>query len=397
MSFPNSVLAVFMSLKTNTRTLIKFSALLCANAWAVDPASVKLIDGVTFTPTLKVSERYDDNFREVEHGRESSWITGVTPKFVLEAEKAKSAYRLSYEADSDTFHSSPKDNNTDHYLDAEAKYKFDSRNQLKLDAGYQRVEETATLDQDLENDKYTISHAGGMYTYGARTARGQVEVGADYEQLRYQNSDGINNDKERNTTALVSTFYYRVAPKTRALIEGRYTDYDYVSNTDLDSHNVALLGGVTWDATAKTSGTLKLGAERKSFDDSTGDSKIGTLGEISAKYKPRTYSTFEAKAGRQLIEGHDGADSIEQTTAGLSWEHYWLQRFATNVGYTHASESYQNIDREDKIDLFVVGATYKMRRWLDVGLSYKRAKDDSTAQDESYQRNIYLISFTASL
>jgi hypothetical protein len=391
-----------MSLKTNTRSLIKFSALLCANAWAVDPESIKLADGVTFTPTLKVSERYDDNFRQVEHGRDSSWITGVSPTFVLEAEKAKSAYRLSYKADSDTFHSSTKDNNTDHYLDAEAKYKFDSRNQLKLDAGYQRIEETATLDhtpldQNPQNDKYTVSHAGGMYTYGARSARGQVEVGVDYEQLRYQNSDGINNDKERNTTALVSTFYYRVAPKTRVLIEGRYTDYDYVSNTTLDSQNVAVLGGVTWEATAKTSGTVKLGAEKKSFDDSTGGSKIGTLGEISAKWKPRTYSTFEAKAGRQLIEGHDGADAIEQTDATLSWEHYWLKRFATNVGYTHASENYQNINRQDKIDLFVVGATYKMRRWLDVGLMYKRTKDDSTALNESYQRNIYIISFTAGL
>jgi hypothetical protein len=41
--------------------------------------------------------------------------------------------------------------------------------------------------------------------------------------------------------------------------------------------------------------------------------------------------------------------------------------------------------------------TYEMRRWLDIGIGYKYAENDSDAVNESYERNIYALSFTASL
>jgi hypothetical protein len=386
-----------MSLKSNARLLVKLSALMCANAYALDPESVKLADGITFTPTLKVSERYDDNFRQVEHGTESSWITGIAPKFVLAAKTSKSLYRLSYEADTDLFHSSPKDNNTDHYLDGEAVFKFDSRNRLKLDGGYEKVEDTAAQDQHVQNDRYTIAHSGAKYTYGAPTARGQIEVGGDYSELRYQNSGGINDYKERNTTALVSTFYYRVAPKTRALVEARYTDFRYVSNTQLNSNNVALLGGLTWKATAKTTGTIKIGGEQKRFDDSSLGNKSGSLWEAGVSWSPKTYSTFGLTTRHQIDEGSDGSSSIEDQTSTVNWEHHWLQRLSTEIHYSHSSLKYQDIVRDDTVDQYGLGVKYNMRRWLDIGLSYTRAKDDSTADDQSYTRNIYMISVTAGL
>ncbi|MDR3566242.1 MAG: hypothetical protein P4N59_33065, partial [Negativicutes bacterium] len=112
-----------MILKINARSLLTLSGFLCANAWAIDPQgmldpqSIKLSDGLTFTPILQVSERYDDNFRQVEHDTQSSWIMGTTPSFLLAAETGKSRYTLAYTADNNTYFSSPKDNHTNHYLD----------------------------------------------------------------------------------------------------------------------------------------------------------------------------------------------------------------------------------------------------------------------------------------
>jgi hypothetical protein len=386
-----------MKVKNHARSLIKLSALLCANAWAVDPQSIKITEGLSFTPQLEVSERYDDNFRQVNTHEDSSWITRISPTFAFGAESDKVAYRIAYRADSDIFTDSPKDNNTDHYLDADARFNFDSRNRLKLEAGYRKIEETATLDQRIENDKYSVSHAGGTYTYGANSARGQIEFGGDYSQLRFQNGMGLNDDKERDTTELVSTFYYRLSPRTRALVEGRYTDYNYVSNTRLDSNKVGLLAGAEWEATAKTSGSVKIGAERKSFDTSGVDSASGSLWELGAKWKPRTYSIVELKTHQQLIEGDDGASSIKQTTASLGWEHYWLTRFSTTLSYERSNEDYQDISRTDRINAYGLAAKYKMRRWMDVGLSYRHAKDDSSEEIEKYTRNIYMLSFTFSL
>lgn len=386
-----------MKAKNNARSLIPLSALLCANAWATDPQSIKIAEGLSFTPTLEVSERYDDNFREVNTHTESSWITRISPTFALGAETEKMAYRVAYKADSDIFEESTKDNNTDHYLDADARFNFDSRNRLKLSAGYQKIEETATMDQRIENDKYTVSHAGGTYTYGANSARGQIELGGDYAQLRFQNGMHLNDDKERDTTALVSTFYYRLSPRTRALVEGRYTYYDYVSNTRLNSEKLALLGGAEWEATAKTSGSIKIGAERKTYDTSGINSASGSLWEVGAKWKPRTYSTFDIKTRQALIEGDDGASSIKQTSGSLGWEHYWATRFSTEISYQRVEEEYQDITRNDRINSYGVGFKYKMRRWMDVSMNYRHAKDDSTEAEQSYTRNIYMLSFAFSL
>lgn len=387
-----------MTMKFKARSLaVAVSAALSANAWAVEPQSIKLSEGLLFTPTLEVSERHDDNFRAVEDNEESSWITSVTPTFVLGAEGRKSAYQLSYSAVSDTFHSSHKDNNTDHHVNADAGYEFDSRNRLKLNAGFHKIEDTASEDQNVENDKYTTSNVGGVYSFGAQTARNQIDFGANYQELRYQNSDNLNADKERDTTALNTILYHAVAPKTRALVEARHTDYDYVSNTRLNSNNVALLAGLTWDATAKTTGTVKFGGEKKRFDDSSIDDESGGMWEVGVKWSPRTYSTFGLNTRRALDEGDNGASSIESQSTTLSWDHEWMDRLSSTVSYTYSDQDYQDITRTDKIDTFGVGLTYEMRRWLDLGVGYKYSENDSDAVGESYERNIFSISATASL
>jgi hypothetical protein len=387
-----------MSTKFTTTVLAAaVSAALCANAWAIDPQSVNLSDGLTFTPTLKVAERYDDNFRAVESNEESSWITGITPTFVLVAEGRKSAYALTYSANTYIFHSSHKDDHTDHHLTAGAGFEFDARNRLVLNAGYHKLEETASLDQNLENDRYSTSNVGGLYTFGARSARTQLDLGADYQELRYQNGNGLNADKERDTTALKSTVYYRVAPKTRALVEARHTSYDYTTNTVLDSNNIALLGGVTWDATAKTSGTVKIGGERKRFDDSRIDDKSGSLWEVRVNWAPRTYSTFNLTTRRALDEGEDNASSIQAQSTSLSWEHEWYDRLTSNASYSYTDQQYQDVNRDDQLSTLGLGLTYEMRRWLDVGVGYAYSDNDSSADNESFERNIYSLSVTASL
>lgn len=378
------------------------------SALAVEAMSIKLAEGLEFTPTLKVSENYDDNFREVENNEESSWVTRISPTLALTAYGQKSEYVLSYTADSDTFHSSQKDNNTDHHLTADAGFRFDARNQLLVNAGYHQVEETTSATPGVQGDKYNTKNVGGVYTFGAETARTQIDVGADYKELRYdntsrdQNGVRLNSAKERDATALRSTVYYRIGAKTRALAEVRHTDYQYVSAKDLDATNLAFLGGLTWDATAKTTGTVKFGREEKKFDRNVNDDASGGMWEAGITWQPRTYSTFGLRARRALDEGENGAAAIKSTSTTLDWKHYWLERVYTTASYTRSEQDY--IDdpqkRLDKADVFGLGLNYEMRRWLDVGIGYKYAENDSSAtlpNNESFERNIYSISFTGSL
>lgn len=372
------------------------------NVLAVEAMSI----GLEFTPTLKVSESYDDNFREAEKNEESSWVTRISPTFALTAYGQKSEYVLSYTADSDTFHSSQKDNNTDHHLTADAGFRFDARNKLIVNAGLHQVEETTSATPGVQGDKYNTKNVGGVYTFGAETARTQLDFGADYKELRYdntsrdQNGVRLNSAKERDATALRTTAYYAIGAKTRALAEVRHTDYDYVSKDDLNATNLAFLGGLTWDATAKTTGTVKFGREKKKFDRNVYDDASGGMWEAGVTWQPRTYSTFGLRARRALDEGENGASAIKSTSTTLDWKHYWLERVYSTASYTRSEQDYIDDaanDRLDKTDVFGLGVNYELRRWADIGLGYKYAENDSNLAGESFERNIYSISFTGSL
>lgn len=387
-----------MNMKFNTSALlVAMSMAASGSAIALEPQGIKLADSMIFTPTLQVSERYDDNFRAVETGEEDSFITSLTPTFILGAKGNKSFYSVMYSVTSDTFHSSHSDNNTDQHATVDGGVEFNARNRLKLNAGYHKIEETASIDQSVENDKYSTYIAGGVFSYGAESARAQIDFGANVQKLQYHNSGTLNADKERDTTAFNVVGYMRVAPKTRLLLELRHTDYAYITNTVLDSQNVGVLGGVTWEATARTTGTVKVGGETKQFDDHNVSDKSNAMWEAGITWEPLTYSKFSLNTRSGLDEGSAGASVIKSNSSTLGWKHSWLERLSTDVSYTHSTQDYQSIVREDTINAAGLGLTYAMRRWLDVGAGYRYAETDSTFAGESDKRNIFSLSVSASL
>jgi hypothetical protein len=386
------------------------SALLGGNVWAVEAQSIQLTDGLNFTPSLKLSQYYDDNIRAVENNTESSWVTMLSPKFMLSTENRNSAYALTYELNNEIYSSSHDDDHTDHHVDADAAFQFDSRNKLKLNASYDDVEDIAPNDyvgtdfvpvgNSGEATQYTLAGGGGVYTYGAESAMAQLELAGRYEELRYSNSNGFNDDLEYDSVPLRATGYYRVAPKTRLLLEGRYTDFDYVNNSDFDGTNEAILAGVEWEATAKTSGTFKIGGEERSYDNSVYDDETGTIWEAGIKYSPLTYSVFNLNTRQGIMPGSNGSPSVDSQSTTLAWTHQWLERLRSDVSYNFTNNDYQDSgfgNNDEDIEVFGLGFTYNMRRWLDIGVGYKYATSDSDFAGSSYNRNIYGINFTASL
>ncbi|GGC06657.1 hypothetical protein GCM10011352_36100 [Marinobacterium zhoushanense] len=367
------------------------------NVLAIEAASIDL-GGVQFTPTLEVSERYDDNFREVGTDEDSSWITSISPTFVLAAKDRVNLYSLTYALNSETYHSFRNDDNVDHHLDLDAHMEFSSRSRLDLNAGYDRVEQTADTETEGVNDKYHTYNIGGVYGYGAKSATMQLDFGANHEWKRYDNEGGVNDDQERDTTSLSATAYYRVAPKTRALAEVRYSDYDYVLNSStLDSDAMAYLLGVTWEATAKTSGTAKFGWGTKEFDDASKDDADKTMWEVGVTWEPRTYSAFTLETNRYVAEGSEGAENyIDTTSTSVNWNHQWSSFVSSDLNYAFINEDYEN-DREDDTNRIGAGLTYELRRWMSVGVGYQYKDVDSNVSGESYDRNQYQVTLTMGL
>ena len=377
------------------------ASLLClsaTNSWAeIDPQDIHL--GVfRFTPTLEVRESYDDNYRGLSDNEQASWVTGINPTFLLSTGNRNSEYELQYSANSDIFHSDSEASNTDHHLTLRSVIEPTSRHRFSWGLEYHRVEETSDTESITENDKYSLAVARGSYRYGAATARNQLEFGTRYEQLRYHNSDGLNASEERDSLMFNSIWYHRLGGGLRSLVEARHTDHDYeLASARRDSTNVALLGGAVWDATAKTSGTVKIGAERKDFDSDTRKDFTSPMWEVGVTWKPRTYSAFNLNTRRAFDEGDDGASTINDWTTLATWEHEWTSRIATELKYRYSEREYEGINRDDERTSYGAGVIYSPDRWIDVTLSYLRTENDSNLAVETYDRNVYLLSFELSL
>lgn len=391
-------------------------------AFALDPQDIRVSDGLMFTPTLKLKHGYDDNLHATESNEKSTWFTTLEPTFALNLDRAKSAYELKYRMSSKNYHSSKSSSHIDHHITAKSGFEFNSRNRLVLDAGYHKLEspnsDTEPTTGYIPNDKWHTKNVGGVYTFGARTARTQIDFAVNYDELRYDNStkdpstgERWNKDSERDAAFGRITGYYAVAPKTRLLLEGRYTDYDYISNDQRDSKNKALLAGVTWDATATTTGSVKIGRERKEYKNLSGQDNSTGMWEAGVTWAPRTYSTFRLNTRRGYDEGSIyeisddselGSDhvtsSIKTVDSSLGWKHYWTERLYSDAEYRRIDRDYQQADkRKDKIDQYALALTYEARRWLDIGLGYRHRDNDSNKSGRSYTRNIYTLTFNASL
>lgn len=362
------------------------------------PQSVE-IGGFDFTPTLKVGEMYDDNFRTLPNHEQSSWITSVRPTFLLRTQTRTSGYQLEYAVDSRTYQDHNDANHIDQTLKARSVLEFDVRNRLNWELGYRRAEDTVQTAEPRENDKYTLKNARIGYTYGALSAMNQIDVSAEYQELRYRNSGSLNEDKEHDTTSYVATWFHRLGGRTRALVELRHSDFDYLlSNSPRNSTGDAALVGLTRDLSAKLSGSVRVGYERKNFSDSGVNDYSSPTWEAKVDWKPRTYSTFSINARKSFEEGDDGANTVHDTSTRLGWRHTWTPWIATDMHYRYADLQYLGVGgRDDKLNTYGASVIYSATRWAEVSLGYQRWKNDSDLSDQTYTRNVYMLTVALTL
>ncbi|WLG48265.1 outer membrane beta-barrel protein [Pseudomonas sp. FP1742] len=386
-----------MTIKTHSPFALIMIYLYPGTAWSLDPQSIGIY-GFDFTPTLLFSESYDDNFRELERGRQSSMVTKIAPSFELKAEDRNSATRLIWQPTRYIYHDEPSASNTAQRVRLESIMEFTDRHRLKLEGEARKYERTTSTAVDGINDKIRSNRVNGLYTFGARSAANQIDLGASYAQLRYDNSDGINDDKERNTTGLTTTWYHRIGSNTRGLLEYDHTVFDYLqTDSRLNSTSNAILAGAEWDFTARTTGKVRIGYERKNFDDSSVKDLSNPTWQVDLRWKPRTYSTFSFVARQAMAEGDDGADAVKTTSALFGWRHGWTERITTVAEAGLARYEYEGQNRTDNLRDYNFAVEYQMRRWLDIELGYRRRNDNSDADNQSFERNIFLLSFNVSL
>lgn len=340
--------------------------------------------------------KYDSNiFSRPAAGH--SWISIFNGGLEGVAQGNKSQLTLRYALDVGMYENSSADDYDDHKVSANLQFKPSNRHSFTTQAffniGHDARGSDDTAIQAAPNEYEDLGASLG-YTFGANSSKGQLVLNAAYHEKEYTNNRAATSVLDIDEGALKGTFYWRLAPKTRALAEARITRTDYVDVTTLrDSDLMEYLVGVTWKATAKTSGTVKVGVGERDFDSATRTDESNTHWEAQVTWKPRTYSTVKLNASRRIDNASSAADDfIINTATSADWKHEWSPQWFTRLsgGYTQAKYNQTN-NREDDTLNYGAEVGYNIAQDLVVAAGYTYKDRDSTNATFSYDQDVLYL------
>ncbi len=371
-------------------------ALFAQGASALQPEGMQLGSGF-FYPNAGLDVYYDDNLLSQENNTIDSMVTVLSAGGRQEYRGDASVYALEAGLSKAWYHSSSEDNFLDAFLFGEASYYPSNRVSTHVKGGYWRLHEdrgTTTLEGDLaglqpEPDEYDLWSIEGELGYGVEEVGAtRLEFTAGYQARDYINNRLITQFRDRDEATLGVAFKYMIMPATSLVLEGRYKNFDYERDTGgLDSEEFRILGGVTWEATAATTGHAKLGWQEKSFDSDAREDDDNIAWAVGVDWSPQSYSTVGFSTERKFDESTGTGDLVDKRVSQIYWKHAWRSYISSNVYYSMTADDYPGSSREDEITGFGVSLDYSMRQYLDWQLYYDFTDRDSNVGGLDYDRN----------
>jgi len=363
-------------------------------------AGMEVGDGTYLYPYFDFAIGHDDNIYEAPTNAASSTIYISTPGFKLMSNQGGVVWQLAYAASIGRFTGAQNNNYVDQNGLASADVAISSRSFFRVDADFLRGHDpigTTDTPSGTDPNKYKQGGIGGIFAYGAPGAEGRIELTAATASKRYLNNQQFTDTLNYNTDAYGAAFYWRAMPKTYLIAEARYRDYNYQQPTTTVDNNVRrYFIGVTWEATAKTTGTVKLGAFQQRFGDTIPDNNE-TSWEAQVTWSPLTYSKVDLFTSRQPTQATGLGDAINVTASGLAWAHDWNSRFTTDLSYVYSNDAYVGFDRTDKVNTAGLKLKYQVQRWLGLGFEYFYVDRNSNLNQYDYIRNRYFFTLGLTL
>lgn len=372
------------------------------------PAHVDVTEGLRFTPELEVGLGYDDNTAHTDQDKIDSWFYRITPDFRLNFGNNRTQFNTTYRLTDAHYFDSDEDDYTDHNFRVGVEHHFTRRHRFDTYYNYRRAHDARgegildtagnQVDEVAEIDIHDVAF---IYGFGAPSARINADFEVGYYDKEYANYRNVARFRDYETFRSRVTLYWRLGAKTQLLGEwnGNDTDYKHTApgESDRESFDQQIYTGVRWEATSKTSGTVKLGYADRDFDSSDREDFDGVAWNVSVDWKPRTYSVFTFESGSRSKNPDTFGDYVEEDSYSLAWDHQWRERLSTAASIEYIDEEYTGVDRDDEFFAASVAISIAWKRWLKSDLGYQYSDQDSNLENAKYDKNQFLATIRVSL
>ncbi len=379
---------------------------------------------VEMTPMATLGLGYDDNvYREGngELANKGSAVYKLDASAAFKAQKGMSTYEATLAAKNTSFSSESDANYIDYGLTGKIHEDINSRNRLDADFDFGRYHDAGSTINgatDKEAPEYTRTKGGLKYGFGSMEAMFRVDLFGNYNKQKYQETDGRAEGSNRKNTEYGATGYYRFMPKTDALVEIKQRELDYTSANNAGFDVTSYLVGLNWEATGKTTGYAKVGRRERDSKAAGVASEDFNGWELGVSYMPVDHSVIQLSTTKDY--GFDSENPTagselftSGTTTSLNWNHQWTAKISTNANYSYTADDIENrtglLIKDRTVNQFGLSVDWNVMRNATVSLSYNRSDRDESlkvsqavadannASEDSYKRNVYMLTGTIAL
>ena len=360
-----------------------------------------------FLPSLGVRFDFDSNTYDSSTNPIESWIGVVSPAILFSTAPGPQRYELLYKGEyGHFFFEDSADNYADHVLAGLAKFQLSSRGQVDFAAATEKGHwgrgkyQTQGFDPTSpsfpsEPDKFNRHNWGGKFRYGAEGNRGRLRFGFGGSQIDYTNNLERTQFLDYGTlsgSAGLSLFFHQ---RTAIVLDAVFTEIIYKNEkpgvASRESEDWLFLTGLTWEATAKTEGSIRFGLQRRRFDDPTLGKNSHPSWEVDVRWSPRKYSHFDFATSRRNEESYGEGAFIDISAYKVAWTHEWSQGWESIISWAQTDEEFVGSPRDQDLNELRLGLRYQQGRLLTWQAGYARRSRDSSLTNLVYDGDMFSI------
>lgn len=356
------------------------------------------IGGARLKGSLRSVAYFSDNYYNESDGGTSGYGTLINPELSFLKQSSKVELGGAADAEYGLFN---LPGSQDDYLDGGALLRLTARptlrNQVRLDGsfrhghdafGVNRTEDATARDDEL--DRWNRTTGALHYRYGAPGARLNAEVGVGGLEKHYVTNRVATEPLNYESTTVDYALFYNFSAKTSVLFDFSRSDFSFDRNFGVaDTRGGELYRartGLKWLATGKTSGDVRAGYRRRTFDAGTADLE-GVDWEAGVDWAPVPRATLRLETARSEQESYiAGVRVIDIRSTRFDAKYNVTSRARATLVLEQLTADFDQSGREDDIFGVDVGGQYLASSFLWVVGSLGTTSRDSTAPNRDYDR-----------
>jgi hypothetical protein len=364
-------------------------------------APIKTGYGVFYYPSVFSGIGYNDNVLSTPDNKTASAFLNVSPELVAEMKNRGDRYTASFSGNMTDYFSSRDDNYANYEAWLAGDNYFSQRVRTGWKLGYISGSDPRGTTQraiSSQPDHWTGPSFDGTAIYGASSASGRLEGDLSYLAKRYNNNRDQTYVADLDQTTVAGRFYNRIGTRSMLLAEIRNTDYQYTVSEPNDTNTERrYYVGLTWEATAATTGTVKVGRMTKSFADANRPGFSGASWEAGVRWMPLSRTALDLESSKSTADPTGYGNFQINTSNSLSWNHQWTGYVTSRVSAGRVQTDYAGTTRNDTIDTLSGTVNYSVLRWLNIGIDYANTNRTSTDSTAEFKRNVVMFVVNATL